>query len=190
MDAGLSEQTDRIESYLEQALFYSRSAEVEKDYLIKPVILQKVIEDSLLQKKRELLEKHASVDLHDLEKTVYSDGKWMEFIISQILDNSIKYSGEQNTSLEIYGSDETEKVLLMIKDHGVGVSGEEVSRVFDKGFTGTNGRKYKKSTGIGLYLCKKLCKRLGHEILFSSVPGEGSTVTIVFPKSGFTDEVR
>ena len=81
-------------------------------------------------------------------------------------------------------------MLLHVKDNGIGVKAEEMTRVFDKGFTGTNGRRHKKSTGIGLYLCKKLCGRLGHDILFSAKEGEGSEVTIVFPKTGYTEEVR
>lgn len=186
----LHEEIDRLERYVEQALFYSRSTDVQKDYLINKITLKKVVEEALLQRKRELIGGHVSLNLHDLAMEVYSDGKWMEFIIGQVLDNSIKYAVKERFALEIFGEEAQEGVYLYIRDNGIGVKEEEISRVFDKGFTGTSGRRYKKSTGIGLYLCKKLCNRLGHNILFSSVEGEGSQVIFVFPKSTFIDEVR
>lgn len=189
-DTALTEEIDRVEGYVEQALFYARSSDVEKDYLIRQINLQSCVEEALLQKKRELLGRHASIDLHDLDRMVYSDGKWLLFIIGQILDNSIKYAKETGLKLELYGEEAEANILLHIVDNGIGVRAEEVSRVFDKGFTGTNGRGYKKSTGIGLYLCKKLCDRLGHNVLFSSTEGGGSEVTLIFPKSEFIDEVR
>lgn len=189
-DSGLSEEIDRVEGYVEQALYYARSNEVEKDYLIKQVKLEKVAKEVILQKKRELLSKKVSVNLHDLEKTVYSDGKWLSFMLGQVLDNSIKYAKEEGLILELSGEEEKDRTLLYVRDNGIGMKQEEVPRVFDKGFTGTNGRRYRRATGLGLYLCKKLCGRLGHDLLFSSKEGEGSTVTFVFPKSRYVDEVR
>lgn len=190
MDNGFSEQVDRLENYVEQALFYARSSDVEKDYLIKQVSLKSIVEQVLIQRKTELLHKHASVSLHDCEVEVYSDGKWMEFMIGQVVDNSIKYAKENGLTLTIYAEEAQEQTLLHITDNGIGVKAEESERVFDKGFTGSNGRKFKKSTGIGLYLCKKLCNRLGHNMMFSSTEGEGSTVTFLFPKSNYVDGVR
>lgn len=189
-NVAILEETDRLEGYVEQALYYARSEAVEKDYLIRKAGLQRLAEEALLAKKRQLLKKHVLIELDGLDITVYSDGKWLAFILSQLLDNSIKYAKEENLALHIWGEEEKERVLLHIKDNGIGVKAEELARVFDKGFTGTNGRRHKKSTGIGLYLCKKLCGRLGHDILFSAKEGEGSEVTIVFPKTGYTEEVR
>lgn len=186
----LTEETDRIESYVEQALYYARSSAVEKDYLIRRLTLQKLVEAVLLQKKRELLGRHALIKLDGLDTEVYSDGKWMVFILRQIVDNSIKYAQGDTMVLEFLGEEEKERILLRIRDKGIGVKAEEVTRVFDKGFTGSNGRRHRKSTGIGLYLCKKLCGRLGHNILFSAKEGKGSEVTIIFPKTGYMDEVR
>ena len=186
----LAEETDRIEGYVEQALYYARSSSVEKDYMIRRLTLQKLVEEVLLQKKRELLGRHALIKLDGLETEIYSDGKWMVFILQQIVDNSIKYAQGDSMVLEFLGEEEKERVLLRIRDKGIGVKAEEVTRVFDKGFTGANGRRHRKSTGIGLYLCKKLCGRLGHEILFIAEEGKGSEVTIIFPKTGYMDEVR
>ena len=190
MDNGFSEQIDRLETYVEQALFYARSSDVEKDYLIKKVNLKTIVEQALLQRKTELLAKHASVILRDCDALVYSDGKWMEFMIGQVLDNSIKYAKDSGFSLTIFAEEVEEQTQLHIVDNGIGVKKEETDRVFDKGFTGSNGRKFMKSTGIGLYLCRKLCNRLGHNMLFTSKEGEGSMVTFIFPKSIFIDGVR
>lgn len=186
----LTEETDRIEGYVEQALYYARSSSVEKDYMIRRLTLQKLVEEVLLQKKRELLGRHALIKLDGLDAEIYSDGKWMAFILQQIVDNSIKYAQGDSMVLEFLGEEEKERVLLRIRDKGIGVKAEEVTRVFDKGFTGANGRRHRKSTGIGLYLCKKLCGRLGHDILFAAEEGKGSEVTIIFPKTGYMDEVR
>lgn len=190
IDKGIGEQIDRLENYVEQALFYARSSAVEKDYLIKPISLKTIVEHALLQRKTELMAMKASVDIADCDVEVYSDGKWMEFIVGQILDNSIKYAKPTGLVLKIYSEEVKEQTQLCIEDNGIGVKTEEIERVFDKGFTGSNGRKYRKSTGIGLYLCKKLCTRLGHNMIFKSKEGEGSKVIFIIPKSNYMDEVR
>ncbi|MDO5155614.1 MAG: sensor histidine kinase [Eubacteriales bacterium] len=180
--SGIEMEMDRIESYVEQALFYARSAEVEKDYFIKPVDLEQVVNEAVIQRKRMLIAKRALVDVHDLEtkREVLSDNKWISFIVGQILDNSIKYAKEESLAIEVFCEEEDNHVLLHIQDNGIGMKESEVGRVFDKGFTGSNGRSNKASTGIGLYLCKKLCKRLEHDIKVTSTEGVGTTVTIVF----------
>jgi len=191
MGSGLDMEMERIENYVEQALFYARSAEVEKDYFIKPIDLNQTLSETILQKKKMLIAKRASVDIHDVEpeKEILSDNKWLSFIIGQTIDNSIKYAkDEESLKIEIFckeveyqlESHAEKKVELHIKDNGIGMKAAEVDRVFDKGFTGSNGRANKASTGIGLYLCKKLCKRLEHDIRLESVEGEGTTVIIVF----------
>lgn len=184
---GLNEEVEKIEGYVEQALFYARSSEVEKDYFIKPVDLNQVVNDTIRARKRTLIAKKASVDIHDLETEteVLSDGKWLAYIVGQIVDNAIKYSKEEKVSLEIFAENNIVKegkktAALVIKDQGIGMKSSEVDRVFEKGFTGSNGRTGKASTGIGLYLCKKLCMRLEHEITLKSVLGEGTEVRIVF----------
>lgn len=180
--SGLEMEMERVESYVEQALFYARSAEVEKDYFIKPVDLNQTVSDTVLQRKRMLIAKRASIDIHDLEtrREILSDNKWLSFIIGQIVDNSVKYAKEDSLKLEIFCEEKDERVWLHIRDNGIGMKESEMERVFDKGFTGSNGRSNKASTGIGLYLCKKLCKRLEHDIQLSSIEGEGTTVSIIF----------
>lgn len=185
---GLEGELERIEGYTEQALFYARSNDVEKDYFIKELCLKDVAGEVLLQNRRELLGRHCEIKLHDMDGIVYSDGKWLSFILNQIISNSIKYAGEQRLSLEIYSVTSKENVTLVVKDNGIGIRQEELSRVFDKGFTGSNGRLRRKSTGIGLYLCQKLCKRLGHTLVVESEEGKGCTVKLIFPKSSYHGE--
>ena len=124
-----------------------------------------------------------------LNADVYTDSKWIIFTLSQIIQNSIKYmKSEENRKITIYARQNAENVVLYIEDNGIGIKQEEVARVFEKGFTGTNGRiKNKKSTGIGLYLCKKLCDKLGIGIVLRSEEERGTEVKLIFPKGSYAD---
>ncbi len=176
-------EIDRIESYVEQALFYSRSAEVEKDYFIKEVDITGIVRDCIKKRKKTLISMRAAMDIQDLKpaKPVKSDGKWLGFIIGQIMDNSIKYAKEdEQLKLSVFLSEEEGKTRLHIKDNGCGIKKAELGRVFDKGFTGTNGRAGKASTGLGLYLARKLCRRLEHDLVIQSEEGKGTEVIILF----------
>lgn len=183
----VEEELQKIENFTEQALFYARSSYVEKDYLISNISLQEIVHGVLLRNKRSLILCHTQMNLHDLDKSVLSDGKWLGFIISQILSNSLKYASGDTLSIEIYAVSNETCVELHMKDNGIGISPKELPLVFDKGFTGNNGRGNVKSTGIGLYLCKKLCNRLGHSISVLSNEGSGCEVIIGFSKTSFYD---
>ena len=186
-DFGQGEELSRMESYVEQALYYARSNEVEKDYLINSVSLQQVIQQVILKRRTTLRGINAHMNLHDLELTVHSDSKWLEFMLGQVVDNSIKYGDKDEFVLEIYGEKQENATLLHVKDNGVGIKSTEISKVFEKGFTGSNGRKGANSTGIGLYLCKKLCRRLEHDLRITSEEWKGTTVTFIFPHSSMID---
>lgn len=112
--------------------------------------------------KKNLYGRTISINLHDLDLEVATDSKWLIFILNQIINNSIKYKKQnENLEIKIFAKKQKENVNLYIKDNGIGISKNDITRVFEKGFTGTNGRLTgKKSTGIGLYLCKKLCDKL------------------------------
>ena len=181
-DIDIDVEIDRIEGYVEQALFYSRSAEVEKDYFIKEVDIAGIVRDCIKKRKKTLISMRAAMDIHNLEpaKAVKSDGKWLGFIIGQIIDNSIKYAKEdEQLKLSVFLTEEDGRTRLHIKDNGCGIKKAELGRVFDKGFTGTNGRAGKASTGLGLYLCRKLCRRLEHDMEIQSEEGEGTEVILV-----------
>lgn len=183
----INEELKKIEDYTEQALFYARSSYVEKDYLISEVSLQEVVHQMLLRNKRNLIEKKAKMNLHDLDRIVLSDGKWLGFILNQILSNCIKYSKEEHLAIEMFAQERDGVMELHVKDNGIGIRREDLPMVFEKGFTGINGRRREKTTGIGLYLCKKLCSRLGHEIHIVSEEGSGCEVILFFSKTDFYD---
>ena len=184
----IDEELDKVENYIEQALFYARSNTVEKDYYIRKVFLKEIINESIKKNKSSLIQEKISIDIHDLDIEVNTDNKWIVFILNQIIQNSIKYRKKENSVIEIYANQGKENVILYIKDNGIGIKQGEITRVFEKGFTGTNGRlSNKKSTGIGLYLCKKLCNKLGIGIELNSVQNEGTEVKLVFPKDSYIE---
>ena len=182
----IDEELDKVENYIEQALFYARSNTVEKDYYIRKVVLKEIVNESIKKNKSSLIQEKISIDIHDLDIEVNTDNKWIVFILNQIIQNSIKYRKKENSVIEIYANQGKENVILYIKDNGIGIKQGEITRVFEKGFTGTNGRlSNKKSTGIGLYLCKKLCNKLGIEL--NSVQNEVTEVKLVFPKDSYIE---
>lgn len=180
-DYGIEDEIYRMEGYVEQALFYARSNDVEKDYFINKVDLKQVVQEVILKNKKMLRSKNAKIHMHQMEVEVNSDSKWLAFMVGQVIDNSIKYGKKDELAIEIYSEKRENAILLHICDNGEGIKESELSRVFQKGFTGSNGRKKANSTGIGLYLCKKLCKRLEHGITIASKEGEGTRVTFIFP---------
>ena len=184
----IDEELDKVENYIEQALFYARSNTVEKDYYIRKVVLKEIVNESIKKNKSSLIQEKISIDIHDLDIEVNTDNKWIVFILNQIIQNSIKYRKKENSVIEIYANQGKENVILYIKDNGIGIKQGEITRVFEKGFTGTNGRlSNKKSTGIGLYLCKKLCNKLGIGIELNSVQNEGTEVKLVLPKDSYIE---
>ncbi len=184
----IDEELDKVENYIEQALYYARSNAVEKDYIITKNNLKEIVNSAILKNKTTLLNQKVTLELKELEQEVYTDSKWATFIINQIIQNAIKYSKESDKKIEIYSKSKNDKIILYIEDNGIGIRKGEITRVFERGFTGENGRKIgKKSTGIGLYLCKKLCDKLGLGIELNSEKDKGTQVRIIFPKNSYTN---
>lgn len=185
----INEELDKIENYTEQALFYARSNAVEKDYIINKTNLKEIVNGAILKNKTTLINEKVSMDLSNLkDEEVYTDSKWAVFIINQIIQNAIKYSKKENKKIEISSQKRNDKVILYIKDNGIGIKKGEITRVFERGFTGENGRIIgQKSTGIGLYLCKKLCDKLGLGIELNSEKDKETEVRIIFPKNSYTN---
>ncbi|AVP60321.1 sensor histidine kinase [Clostridium botulinum] len=184
-------QMDRIEGFVEQVLYYSRSNNVSKDYIIKQINLDLAVRNVIKRNYRDFIHKKIKLDIKDIDEIVHSDGKWVEFIINQIIVNSIKYSNSKEPMISIYSIKKANSVLLTIEDNGAGIIDKDINRVFEKGFTGENGRKFSKSTGMGLYLCEKLCSKLGLKIIIVSEVNKGTKVTLIFPLSSmatFTDD--
>lgn len=185
----IDEELDKIENYIEQALFYARSNTVNQDYYIRKSNLEQIVNESIKKNKSVLIQEKISLNIHDLGLEVYTDSKWIVFILSQIIQNSTKYMRQDiQKEIEIYSKKGLENVILYIKDNGIGINKGEIQKVFEKGFTGTNGRqRNKKSTGIGLYLCKKLCYKLGIGIEINSKLNEGTELKIIFPKGTYME---
>ncbi len=189
-DAVISELS-RIESHVEQALYYSRSTAVERDYIVRSVNLDDVVKAAVRRRSRLLIDNHVTPVFEDLDFKVATDAKWLDFIIGQILGNAVKYrrqSVPDEVNAQVMFSATcidkglaTQRVILEIADNGIGIPSHDLGRVFNRGFTGDNGRTYAKSTGIGLFLCKRLCEKMGLEIWLDSAVGEGTTIKIVFP---------
>lgn len=183
----IDEELDKIENYTEQALFYARSNTVEKDYYIRKCYLKDIVNESIKKNKSILIQEKITMNIHDLNIEVHTDSKWIVFILNQIIQNSVKYKKQEGTTeIELYAKQGKDNVILHIKDNGIGIKRSEISRIFEKGFTGTNGRlQNKKSTGIGLYLCKKLCDKLGIAIEVESDENKGTEIKLVFPQDSY-----
>ena len=177
----------RVEGFIEQVLYYARSSDVSKDYIIKEFSLRSVVMKSVKSNSRDFINKNIKLDIRGIEGNIFSDEKWVEFIINKIIINAMKFSIANEGKVSIYSKVNENNIILTIEDNGVGINEKDIDRVFEKGFTGENGRKFGKSTGIGLYLCKKLCDKLGIGISLNSKENIGTKVNIVFPQGKFTD---
>lgn len=183
----IDEEINEIEGYTEQALFYARSNHANKDYCITECKVKDIINESIKRNKQTLINQKIGIQIEKADQTIYTDPKWCSFILNQIIQNSIKYKKEAGAEICFTAEEKKDRVVLSIRDNGIGIKQGEVARVFDKGFTGSNGRIGKKSTGIGLYLCKKLCDKLGLGIELSAEENVGTQVRIVFPKNSYSD---
>ena len=175
----------QIEGYVEQALFYARSGAVDRDYAVRALPLSQAVSAALRRYARPLIEAGFRVELEALDAVVCSDGKWVEFILGQLISNSLKYRSAA-PKLTFSQAVKRDGVVLSLLDNGPGIPPEDLPRVFDKGFTGANGRLLStRSTGLGLYLCKKLCARLGLGLSLSCPPGGGTLAALTFPLGRF-----
>lgn len=179
------EEIEKVEGFIEQVLFYARSSTVERDYIIKKIPLKNSINSVIRKNANILIEKRVKIQLEDIEKKVYCDSKWIEFILQQIISNSVKYMDKDEKYIKIRCLEKDKNIILKVLDNGIGISEKSIEKVFEKGYTGENGRKYNNSTGMGLYLCKKLCLKLGLGISIKSKLGVGTEVTIVFPINNY-----
>ena len=181
----------RLEDYVDQVLYYVRSENAEKDYFIKEVDLSKVIKNVGIKNMDDLLDNKVEFIVDKTNYKVFTDSKWLEFILNQIINNSIKYKRNiDNSYIKIYVKDNLDTTVLIIEDNGIGIKTSDIRQVFDKTFTGTNGREKTTSTGMGLYIAKNLCKKLGHKIEIESKENEYTKVFITFAKNKFYDVLK
>ena len=182
-------ELENINRYTEQALYYARSEHTEKDYSIREMNLADVVHGAIADNKYLLRQCDMAITVDDLEPVVYADDKWVRFILNQIISNAVKYRAPQHPALRIFTERSDDQVLLSIADNGIGIPESDLPRIFEKGFTGQNGRTIHSSTGIGLYLCKRLCDKLGIGLAASS-SDKGTTITLSFHINDFITGVQ
>lgn len=201
-------EDQKIENYVDMALYYARSENVYKDYVIRETKLSEIAIAVLKRNKYYLIQNNMQADV-DCKESAYTDRKWITFILNQLVLNSTKYRRENGGAIWIYTEKYMQKasidgdfqkadgrlskyshgVRMVVKDNGIGIQEEELGRIFEKGFTGSNGRKTERSTGMGLYLCKKLCRKLGIEIYARSREGDGTEMILEFPVSSYLSKI-
>ncbi|WP_160680768.1 sensor histidine kinase [Clostridium sp. C8-1-8] len=181
--SSLKEELNKIDDYVEKVLYYSRSNDFSKDYVIKEVALNSIIKESIKKHSIIFIRKHISFSSTiDDKLAVDSDKKWLSFIIDQIISNSLKYTSNGG-KISFNASKNEKEVILTIEDNGIGIKKEDLERIFSKSFTGNNGRDTNlKATGMGLYLSKKLAKKLGHYLTVESEYGKGTKLHVHFPR--------
>lgn len=161
------------------------------NYIINDARLSKIISNVALKNKDDLLENDITFEVSNADRIVLTDAKWMEFMLNQIVNNSIKYKDKTKTEsyIKMSAAEDKKCVVLEILDNGIGINASDLPRVFDKSFTGENGREFSKATGMGLYIVKKLCDKLGSKVSIESVKGEYTRVKITFYKNDFYKEI-
>ena len=168
----------RIEEYVSMALQYQRVSSTENDFVLEKVSVDGVIRDTIKKYAKIMIRRHIGMNYSGTVQEVYTDGKWLAFMLEQILSNAIKYTPQGFVTIET--AEEKDRFFITIKDTGIGIKAEDLPRVFEKGYTGYNGHADKKATGIGLYLCRQMADKLGHTIRMESEIGKGTKVWIGF----------
>lgn len=177
----IEEELEKIEDYVARALYYSRSNDFAKDYLIQEIALDGLIKESVKRHSKVFIRKKIRIQLKEMTGLVATDKKWLGFVLDQILDNALKYT-PPNGLITITTENRDHERVLNITDTGIGIRSEDLSRIFERGFTGYNGRCESSSTGMGMYLSQRVARKLGHYLSVSSSLNAGTTFSIHFPK--------
>lgn len=184
----LALQLDKINFFVEQVLYYSRLDSFSKDYLLREYDLAALVDSVIVDQRNSFIARGIRFSLVGGPLTVVTDEKWLRFILTQVVSNALKYtaSGGRITATI---SDNSQEATLTLADTGIGIPADELHRVFEKGFTGTNGRNAnQRATGLGLYLADRLSQKLGHKLTLTSQVGQGTQVTVHFPHLSFYGE--
>ena len=170
----LEQEIFKIDSYTNLVLQYLRLESFHDDLVLKKENIENLVKEVIRKYAIFFIQKSLSINMHDLDKSIVTDKKWLLVVIEQILSNSLKYTNEGGIEIYMDGQD------LCIKDTGIGIKNSDVLRVFERGFSGYNGRMTQQSSGLGLYLTQKISQELGHQIRIESELGQGTTVRIKF----------
>lgn len=166
----------KIEGYVEMALGYTRYENMGNDLVLESQPLDQLVKNVVKKYSTMFIYKHLSVQLDHLEYHVLTDEKWFSFVLEQLLSNALKYTTKGG--IHIYGEEDSDGLHVVVQDTGIGIREEDLPRVFEKGFTGYNGRVDQKASGLGLYLCKGICTKLGHRLSIESELEKGTCVMI------------
>ena len=181
-------ELEKTNCYTEQALYYARSEHPEKDYLVREIRLFDVVHQAIAENKYLLRQHNVLIDLTETDDTVYSDEKWLCFILNQMIINAVKYRAESPT-IRFYVEHAGNEISLCIADNGIGIRDSDLPRIFEKGFTGVNGRDTSQTaTGMGLYLCKRLCDKL--DIGIAAVSTDETVFRLSFHINDFIHQVQ
>ena len=190
----IMEELFKIEQYVEMVLQYLRLENMSSDLILKEYELKEIVNQVVKKYGVLFINRHLSFQLEEFQKKVLTDEKWLSLILEQLISNAVKYTPSGGISIYLeegeHKIEEGEKrvdAILVIKDTGIGIRKEDQPRIFEKGFTGYNGRMNKKSTGIGLYLCKQAADKLSHKIVMTSEIEKGTIMKIYFYRN---DETR
>ena len=177
--SSLEEELDRIEAGVERVLYAAKLESFAKDYLIQEVWLEQAVKEAVKRQSRTFIAKRIRLDLQGLPGVVLSDRKWLGFILDQILSNALKYT-DVGGCIRVFSEGKGRHWRLFLEDNGIGIPAEDVPRIFDRGFTGRNGREFQHATGMGLYLAAQLADKLGHRLEAESKEGEYTRLIIDF----------
>lgn len=173
----LQSELGRIERYVEMVLTFLRLGADSTDYVIKEHELDDIVRGAVKKLAGDFINKKIKLEYTELDEKVLTDEKWLSFVVEQVLSNAVKYTSEGTVSIYT----ESPKTLC-IRDTGIGIAADDLPRVFENGYTGYNGRSDKRASGIGLYLCRRICNKLGHTISAESKAGEGTVIRIALDK--------
>ena len=173
----LQSELGRIERYVEMVLTFLRLGADSTDYVIKEHELDDIVRGAVKKLAGDFINKKIKLEYTELDEKVLTDEKWLSFVVEQVLSNALKYTSEGTVSIYT----ESPKTLC-IRDTGIGIAADDLPRVFENGYTGYNGRSDKRASGIGLYLCRRICNKLGHTISAESKAGEGTVIRIALDK--------
>ncbi len=180
--ASIREEAEQMRANLNMVLYMARLRSFQQDFHVKTVSLSRIISEVVHEQKRSFIRSGVYPDVQERSGplNVETDEKWLFFMLSQLVNNAVKYSSGSGKKVHLTTSIANNKAIVEVQDHGVGIPAQDIRRVFDPFFTGENGRHFRESTGMGLYLTREAARRLDHGLEIESVPGEGTTVRIIF----------
>lgn len=177
----MQEEIERLQQGLDLALYQSRLQKFDRDFHVQKITLKKLVKESIQEFKSSFIRNQVFPKLNiDEDVIIATDPKWFRFVLNQVISNAIKYSKPASEKVYFTMEHQNKSVMLQIRDTGHGIPSQDIARIFDPFFTGLNGRTFRESTGMGLYLAKEICQYLGHDINIQSEQNNGTTVSIIF----------